>query len=151
MDFTKLQKITVISNSEGYGPRPEDNEEVKQRLTISRCGRVWFFAYAYSGARLRGKQVWIGQDAARRLLGLIGDCFASYDEGCFATDIGMWEARLKDNSGEAVKFTGSLCCHFWAEGKNLAGVIRETLDMDDLLLFDGESEQRSEIADEVSV
>lgn len=136
MDYTRLQRVTIKSNSVGYGPLPEDNEEVEQRLTISRSGRVWFNSYSYSGMRLRRKQVWIGELQARRILDLIGTFFGACEEITLATDIGMWEMKLWDINGATCKFVGSLCCHFQVEGKDLSTTIREALGMDELLLFD---------------
>lgn len=140
MDYSKLQKATIKSNNVGFGPMPEPLEEVEQRLTISRCGRVWFSAYSYDGTRLRKKQVWLGEERACHLLHLIGTYFCSGEELSLATDIGMWEMRLQDINGAAMKFVGSLCCAFQVEGRDLSTIIREELGMRDLFLYDGNNE-----------
>lgn len=140
MDYSKLQKATIKSNNVGFGPTPEPLEEVEQRLTISRCGRVWFSAYSYGGTRLRKKQVWLGEERACRLLHVIGTYFCSCEELSLATDIGMWEMRLQDIDGAATKFVGSLCCAFPVEGRDLSTIIREELGMRDLVLYDGNNE-----------
>ena len=137
MDFTRLQKATIKSNNIGYGPLPEDNKETEQRLTISRGGGVWFNTYSYSGTRLRRKHFWLGEVQASRLLDLLGAYFGACGEITLATDIGMWEMKLWDTDGATSKFVGSLCCHFQIEGSDLSTKIRETLNMADLLLFDG--------------
>ena len=36
-----LQKIRLVSNSICYGPCPEPDDEVEQRLTITSEGKVW--------------------------------------------------------------------------------------------------------------
>lgn len=140
MDYSKLQKATIKSDSVGFGPMPEPFEEVEQRLTISRCGRVWFSAYSYGGTRLRKKQVWLGAERACHLLHLIGTYFCSCEELSLATDIGMWEMRLQDIDGVSMKFVGSLCCAFRVEGRDLSTIIREELSMRDLFLYDGNNE-----------
>ncbi len=140
MDYSKLQKATIKSNNVGFGPMPEPLEEVEQRLTISRCGRVWFSAYSYDGTRLSKKQVWLGEERACRLLHLIGTYFCSGEELSLATDIGMWEMRLQDINGAATKFVGSLCCAFPVEDRDLSTIIREELGMRDLFLYDGNNE-----------
>ena len=117
MDYSKLQKATIKSNNVGFCPMPEPLEEVEQRLTISRCGRVWFSAYSYGGTY-----------------------FCSCEELSLATDIGMWEMRLQDIDGAATKFVGSLCCAFPVEGRDLSTIIREELGMRDLVLYDGNNE-----------
>lgn len=140
MDYSKLQKATIKSNNVGFGPMPEPLEEAEQRLTISRCGRVWFSAYSYGGIRLRKKQVWLGKERACCLLHVIGTYFCSCEELSLATDIGMWEMRLQDIDGAATKFVGSLCCAFQVEGRDLSTIIREELGMRDLFLYDGNNE-----------
>lgn len=140
MDFFNLQKATIRSYSVGYGPRPNDDEEVEQRLTISRSGRVWFSSYAYNEVRLSHKQVWVGQERATELLRLIGLYFASCVEICLATDIGTREMRLWDTAGESAKFEGSLCCAFEVEGRDLSTLIREGIGMSGLFLYDGDNE-----------
>ena len=89
MDYSKLQKATIKSNNVGFGPMPEPLEEVEQRLTISRCGRVWFSAYSYGGTRLRKKQVWLGEERACRLLHVIGTYFCSCEELSLASTCGL--------------------------------------------------------------
>ena len=140
MDYSKLQKATIKSNNVGFGPMAEPLEEVEQRLTISRCGRVWFSAYSYGGTRLRKKQVWLGKERACCLLHVIGTYFCSCEELSLATDIGMWEMRLQDIDGAATKFVGSLCCAFQVEGRDLSTIIREELGMRALFLYDGNNE-----------
>lgn len=140
MDFSNLQRATIFSYNVGYGPRPDDDEEVEQRLTISRSGRVWFSSYAYSGVRLSRKQMWVGRERAMELLRLIGLHFGSCEEICLATDIGTWEMRLWDTAGESAKFMGSLCCAFQVEGLDLSTLIREGLGMSGLFLYDGNNE-----------
>ena len=40
-EFTgRLKKIQLISNNMGYGPEPEQGEELEQRLTITDKGRI---------------------------------------------------------------------------------------------------------------
>ena len=43
----EVKKITLISNNICYGPSPKADEEVEQRLTILKNGRVWFSGYNY--------------------------------------------------------------------------------------------------------
>ncbi|MEF9917474.1 MAG: hypothetical protein RR746_08990 [Lachnospiraceae bacterium] len=41
------KKMHIVSNNICYGPCPEPEDEVEQRLTVNTDGRVWFSAYAY--------------------------------------------------------------------------------------------------------
>lgn len=59
-----------------------------------------------------------------------------YDE-IFATDIGNWEMELTNTEGTVYKFRGSLCADFDYEGIDLSDLVRDTVGMDDLYVFDG--------------
>lgn len=43
----ELQKIRLIANNMGYGPLPAPDEEVEQRLTMTREGKVWLSRYSF--------------------------------------------------------------------------------------------------------
>ena len=55
----------------------------------------------------------------------------------FATDIGDWVMELTNSEGMTYKFRGSLCANFDYEGKDLSDLVRDTVGMDDLYVFDG--------------
>ena len=59
-----------------------------------------------------------------------------YDE-VFATDIGNWEMEITNTEGNAYKFRGSLCANFEVDGVELSDLIRDSLQIDDLYVFDG--------------
>ena len=56
---------------------------------------------------------------------------------CFATDIGNWEMKLTNTEGTVYKFRGLLCADFDYEGIDLSDLVRDTVGMDDLYVFDG--------------
>ena len=76
----ELRKFTLVSNNTCYGPCPEPDEEVEQRLTLAANGRVWFSGYNFGhgfgdyevGRKL---QVNIGSEAAGRILDLLDRYF----------------------------------------------------------------------------
>ena len=43
----ELQKIRLIANNMGYGPLPAPDEEVEQRLTMTREGKVLLSRYSF--------------------------------------------------------------------------------------------------------
>ena len=43
----ELQKMRLIANNMGYGPCPTPGEEVEQRLTMIREGKVWFSRFSF--------------------------------------------------------------------------------------------------------
>lgn len=137
----QARKIQIVSNSIRYGPCPEADDEVEQRLTVSTTGRVWFSGYCYGDGApyklVRKKNFRVGKEAAARILDAAAAAFSNKCETVFATDIGIWGMTLTNTAGRAYRFEGSLCCNFDAGGVDLADLIRNILDMPDLFLFDG--------------
>lgn len=140
----QAQKIQIVSNNIGYGPCPEQGEEVVQRLTVADDGRVWFSGYNY-GQGLeqyecgRTKNYTIEKEATARILNAVGTYFSDEYDTVFATDIGSWEMTITNTDGKPYRFKGSLCCDFDVDvdGVDLSDLIRDTLDMPDLFVFDG--------------
>jgi len=138
----EAQKIQITSNNISYGPCPEPEEEVEQRLTIAADGRVWFSGYNYGQGfeqyeRGRTKNYSIGKEAAACILNAVSTYFTDEYDTVFATDIGSWEMTITNTEGKPYQFKGSLCCDFYVDGVDLSDLIRDTLDMPDLFVFDG--------------
>ena len=57
----------------------------------------------------------------------------------FATDIGDWVMELTNTEGDTYKFRGSLCADFDYEGTDLSDLVRDTVGIGDLYVFDGNS------------
>ncbi len=51
--------------------------------------------------------------------------------------IGNWEMEITNTEGKAYKFRGSLCANFEVDGVDLSDLIRDSLEIDDLYVFDG--------------
>ena len=136
-----LKKIRIVSNNICYGPMPDPDDEVEQHLTINDEGRVWFSGYnfGHSGERYekaRSKIFKIEKAATDRLLCAIAAYFGNEYDEIFATDIGNWEMELTNTEGTVYKFRGSLCADFDYEGIDLSDLVRDTVGMDDLYVFD---------------
>ncbi len=71
------------------------------------------------------------------MLGAIEAYFGNEYIEIFATDIGDWLMELTNTEGVTYKFRGSLCADFNYEGTDLSDLIRDTVGMDDLYVFDG--------------
>lgn len=136
-----LKKIRIVSNNICYGPEPQPDDEVEQRLTINDEGRVWLSGYNYGGTdkyeKARSKNFKIEKAAADKLFRAISTYFGNEYDEIFATDIGNWMMELTNSEGDVYKFRGSLCVDFDYEGIDLSDLIRETLGIDDLYVFDG--------------
>lgn len=137
-----LKKIRIVSNNICYGPMPDSDDEVEQHLIINDEGRVWFSGYnfGHSGEgyeKARSKIFKIEKAATDRLLCAIAAYFGNEYDEIFATDIGNWEMELTNTEGTVYKFRGSLCADFDYEGIDLSDLVRDTVCMDDLYVFDG--------------
>ena len=137
-----LKKMRIVSNNICYGPMPEPDEEVEQHLTINNEGRIWFSGYNFGcgGERYekaRSKNFKIDKSAADKLFGAIAAYFSNEYTEIFATDIGDWVMELTNTEGVTYKFRGSLCADFDYEGTDLSDLVRDTVGMDDLYVFDG--------------
>ena len=135
-----LRKFTLISNNICYGPCPDLNDEVEQRLTVSSNGRVWFSGYNYGG--IPGKfqsgrklQLNIGSRKAQHLLGLLEQFFANDYLVVMATDAGEWELSL--HGDEIRTYNGSLCEDLLVDNIALSDHIRQVIPIENLFVFDG--------------
>lgn len=137
-----LKKIRIVSNNICYGAMPDPDDEVEQHLTINDKGRVWFSGYnfGHSGEeyeKARSKIFKIEKVATDRLLCAIAAYFGNEYDETFATDIGNWQMELTNSEGTVYKFLGSLCADFDYKGIDLSDLVRDTVGMDDLYVFDG--------------
>ena len=144
------EKIIIKSNNISYGPMPAFNDEVEQHVKIYRDGRVQISRFVYgSGIKRHGyikaaKNVFqIPTEKAAWLLDLIGGYFKDHDqEEWFATDIGDFQITITMEDGTKIRRKGSLNQDFEIGDDDLNSIIRETLGVDDLFLFNGHSGQR---------
>lgn len=137
-----LKKVRIVSNNICYGPMPKPNEEVEQHIIINDEGRVWFSGYNYGHGgeryeKARSRNFKIDKTSADKLLNAIADYFGNEYVEIFATDIGDWIMELTNTEGNTYKFRGSLCADFDYEGTDLSDLVRDTVGMDDLYVFDG--------------
>lgn len=137
-----LKKMRIVSNNICYGPMPEPDKEVEQHLTINDEGRVWFSGYnfGHGGGRFekaRSRAFKIEKADTDRVLGAVAAYFGKECDEIYATDIGDWEMELTNMEGVTYKFQGPLCVDFDYEGTDLSDLVRDTVGMDDLYVFDG--------------
>ena len=147
-----LKKMQIISNNTCFGHMPEPNEEVEQHLIINNEGRVFFSGYKFGHSgeqyeKARSKNYKIDKSATDKLFDAITAYFGNEYIEIFATDIGDWVMELTNTEGVTYKFRGSLCADFDYDGIDLSDLVRDTVGMDDLYVFDGnyKSEEISRI------
>lgn len=135
-----IKKIRIVSNSISYGMPPKPEDEVKQNLTISATGRVWFTSYLYGegyGAfkKLKTQHINIGKENAVNILSLIGKYLDSQPVVIFATDIGDWKMTITELNESEQKIVGSLCGGIVVNDIDLTNLIRSILGKDNLFVF----------------
>ena len=146
-NFTGIaKKMRIVSNNTCFGLHSEPTDEIEQHLTISNDGRVWFSAYAFGEekdkyTKVRGRNFSIDRNTAQKMLNKVANYFQNEYTETLATDIGDWFLELTNNDGTICKFRGSLWDRFYYEDESLSDVVRETLGMDGLYVFDGKSNQ----------
>ena len=143
------QKIRIVSHHTFYGQPPEPEDEIEQRITINAEGCVRFSAYSFGvgfdrNKKSRSKIYKIEKNAAAKVLSSIASYFSGDYLNVFATDIGLWFLEITNTEGVVYKFSGSLCADFEVDGNDLSDMIRDTLGMDDLYVFDGNDEDEED-------
>lgn len=136
----KIKKIKIKSNNICYGLAPEPEDEVEQILTISKNGKVWFYGYKYIGTRSRSIINNIGEKSAYLIFELISKWI---DTGlfCYATDMGTWNMVITDENNKLYKFDGSLMEDLIVDGIAISETIRDIVNIEDMLVFDGNKEE----------
>ena len=136
------QKIRIVSNDIGYGPCPKPTDEVEQHITINSGGLVWFSSYVFGEdigkyKKSKVKIYKIEKAVAEDVLNKTATYFSNEYDEVFTTDIGNWKMEITNTEGKAYKFRGSLCDNFEVDGVDLSDLIRDSLQIDDLYVFDG--------------
>ena len=141
----KPKRIRLVSNALCYGPMPAPDEEIEQHLTVNNKGQVWFSSYNFGVCgepypKSDFRRFSINKEKAEILLNKIAKYFNEDPQDWFATDIGCWTLEITDIKDQTYKFDGSLCCDFQVDGINLSDLLRNTLGMDNLFAFNGQSD-----------
>ncbi len=133
-----LKKVRIISNSICYGPQPEMEEEVEQRLSLTAEGGAVLVRYNYAGKRIEYKRFKIPQEEAQAVLSLI-EKGISDEEYLMVTDVGCWGLAAETANGEPIKIGGSLV----PIQKELTAASKKMRELTQLplLMFDGGEEE----------
>lgn len=143
----RLQKAQIVSNLMCYGPCPEPEDAIEQRLTVSANGQVWFTEYLYGAygsekhSLGRQKRVTIGKEKAAAMLSLIDDFLESEPLLMLCTDIGDWQLTATAPDGTKKSLSCSLCGGVTVGDIDLTDYIREKIPIDDLAVFGGGKEE----------
>ena len=146
---SRLKSARIVSNLMCFGPYPEPEDPVEQRLTISSTGRVWFSEYLYGNGYPekyplgRKVQLSIGKDRAAAILSKLADVRDSGMPLMHCTDIGTWEMTLTDRVGNRSELSCSMN-GLLIDGIELSDYIRERIPIEGMAIFGGENEEEGE-------
>ena len=137
----QLKRIQLISNNMCYGPCPEPEDEIEQRLTITEDGHIWLSRYCYgkkeTSLTLMGKEAFsIPSEDAEYIMEKVTEYFKSDFDIPFVTDVGSWELTLTNAEGMKYKVSGPLCQDLYVAEEGLSDIIRSRLGRNDLFVFD---------------
>lgn len=140
----RVKRIKLVSNCLCYGPAPMPEDEAEQHLTICSDGRVFFSSYTvgnredFKYEKTRMERHDITDTKANYILATIGSFFEEKYIENFATDCGNWDIEIINEQDRKFHFGGSLCTDLVYRQEALSLLLREFIEMPELLGFDGD-------------
>ena len=136
-----IEKLQLTSGNVAYGPRPEPDEEVEQRITITRNGSVWLTRWSY-GAGIRYKLISREQFKAEtqsvtQLLERLEAYFAKELMVAMATDVDVWKLKLTNTSNEVFRYHGAGIVGLAQELDEISDQLRSAVGRHSLIAFNG--------------
>ncbi len=142
-----VKKIKINSNCVCYGPRPEENDEIEQHITITDNGRVWISRYAFGDGfgnykKIEQKQYRVSAEKVAFLFDKFTRYFKDQYQIDYVTDVGSFEMTITDDQGKTVSIIGPLMCQFEVDGYDLSQLLRDTVNDQTLFVFDGNTYEK---------
>jgi len=136
------QKIELLSDVYSYGPCPDKDDIVEQKITLYSDGRVWVTYYKFGDGRNyqadKKERFTVNPSDAKIIVDKIYKYFEDDYVVCFATDVGSWDLKIVADNGSDRNYRGSI---IWSnspeELKRFSREIRRLCNHPDLILFDG--------------
>lgn len=139
-----IQKFQLTSGNIAYGPRPQPDEEVEQRITITTNGSIWLTRWAYStGIRYKlisREQFKAEAQAVTQLLERLEAYFDNEFMISMATDVDVWNLKLTNTSNEVFRYHGSVSIGLVPELDEISDQLRRVVGKHNLIAFNGSSE-----------
>lgn len=137
----KLKKMILYSDAIGHGKKPEDLEEVSQRLTIMHDGHIWFTGYDYgdglhSRKIIRRKRVNIGMERAESILELLRQFFFENLSQPSSTTHDWWSIVLIDDEGNEYSFNVSGVGDVVLKEIDITQFMKNVIPIENMFLFD---------------
>lgn len=138
----RARKIELISNKVIRGRVPVPDKEVGQHLEMSEDGHVRFSGFIFGqGERshecARTKDFIIDKEDAGYIMESVGACFRTRIEEASDIVVGYWVMKITNEDDRVYEFSGFIGYDFNISGSNPSYLIRDTLQMPDLFVFDG--------------
>ena len=140
--MSDIRKIQLITNILCYGPAPEPNEEVEQRLTLNKNGGVWFSSYNFGEGvcgydlKTRSRKS-VDKEKVNLFFERIQKYFDHQKDQLFITDVGGWTLNITYDDGDTIQYLGSIGQDIMIDGIELSKELRRLLKNKDLFAFDG--------------
>ena len=140
--------IVLTSETRGYGPAPENGDEIEQSIKISSSGFLKIVRVFHEAPEIKFACE-IDEESSKKIVKAIVDAMAG--PICFGCDMPMWFVDLESNDGRSIQYSGSIDGHDLRSGRfKTSGLIRRILraspnkmiqshlsDISELALFDG--------------
>lgn len=137
----RLQRVRIVSDLLCYGPMPKPDDPVKQNLTISYTGKIWFSEYLFGEIKDNGRrpgrkiQRNIGKGRTARMLSYIADYLESNPMPEFVTDVGSWDMTAVRQDGSEQKLAGPMIGDVSIADMDLTQLIRKEIPLSGLSVF----------------
>ena len=133
-----VQRICLISDNLCYGPCPAEDDEITQRLTIRRDGRIFLTVCNYRDAELYRQWLRCSPVRAGNLLDKIAGYFSKEKDFLIScTDVGTWTLQVFYSDGSKEEYSCSLHGGYNA----LTGDVRRLVGIPSLFGFSGENDR----------
>ena len=133
------RKICLFTDGQGYGPWPEDDDPIQQRISLTDKGNVTITFYNYNHKRLLMERRHVEAEKAAALIREIAYRVVSWPPYLRVTDVGSWDLTVTTDCGTTVAFHGDMIEN--ALTVPLSEQLRQLLQDPALLCFDGENGQ----------
>lgn len=144
--FGEIKKIKIISNTMSYEYCLEPDDEIEQHITIESDGHIWFSAYIFEKRKdsrykkSRMNNFKIKPFIAEEIISAVSSYFTNDSIQVFRKNTAVWSMEIINKEGKIYKLKGSICPDFENYGVEISNLIRSSLKMPDLYLFDGNFE-----------
>lgn len=135
--FIKEKPCKIVLETDGvtYGPIPEDDTPLIQRISLTDKGHATITMYNWDKVKLNTESFHVDADRTKNLIKDMAYHFACTPITARATDLGSWKLTFTCDNGEKIRFDGEL---LEAGGNGLfSDKLRDLLDRTNLLCLDG--------------